>query len=787
MGRIVCLYIVLSGLFLFTAPLAAQNITIADFLTLRTQYNEGKPLTANGIKKPSGWELEKKFGTRENPLCELWRIGSTKASIRARLVAVRGIDRSWNLLCWMYDSTMADAFVSSLKEEGYTDIYSTENRFEATTVYRNSEYDQCVKVKRMRNTARFNQSEFHYIITLGDSFCHDKANVYLCTGEDHDCGGVNKSSYTASGGMIVGPYVVTDSLGDTLMTVNYIDGQREGECRKYRRDGSLCELSNYKNDLLHGEQALFDEKGNKVASTLWTMGWNTQRWPDGSTTRRFVYNNHLGQWKDSLLYRYDSLGRCVEEEFYTIKYDGTPGHFCLHQYRHPDIQTSGHPDLRDSLMPTSFAYASLLPTPEYNDELAWSYYIDATLMADTLDSIARESLKGVGDSILWGATRNGWTEDYFYDTLGRLTERNVRSYVRGRIECLRLYSGHKNPLPLLQSATFHGKSCSVRNRKGVTLAKGSVRGDRRHGKWQHFTDDKKHRVWREEYYDDGELDSLLTQRLEYDTTSNRWRRIYLSAYYSKGVLNGPYELKDSSKRTLLKGEYVNGERHGEWIEAGGADSVWTRHYSSGAKNGEQTLSVGDIPVKQLHYTHNLLRNLSTFDTSGHISNQYILTYTDGDIICRHIEVLNDTTWIKTWRINRWENIKNLDHDNFDIWFRRSLSSSNGDIFSDGERIVHKTGDTARIYARGILKDDLHLGEWIYVDYDQEVRLRVFYDRERGDLIRREHYTDFNNNPYSGSFWFRSDYIDNPPLPSKGETRTISNGVRTHGLGSHTNE
>ena len=87
MGRIVCLYIVLSGLFLFTAPLAAQNITIADFLTLRTQYNEGKPLTANGIKKPSGWELEKKFGTRENQLCELWRIGSTKASIRARLVA----------------------------------------------------------------------------------------------------------------------------------------------------------------------------------------------------------------------------------------------------------------------------------------------------------------------------------------------------------------------------------------------------------------------------------------------------------------------------------------------------------------------------------------------------------------------------------------------------------------------------------------------------------------------------------------------------------------------------
>ncbi|MBO4752344.1 MAG: hypothetical protein J5526_06310 [Bacteroidales bacterium] len=748
---------------------------------MRSQYNEGRPLTANGVKKPVNWELEQKFGDRDNPLCELWRIGSTKASIRARIVAVRGIDNSWNLLCWIYDSVFSDRFISSLKDEGYSDIYSTENNFEATTLYRNTEYDQCVKVKRLHNTARFNQSKYHYVITLGDSYCHDKTNVYLCSGNDFECGGLNKSNYTVTGGLIVGLYTVTDSLGDTLMTVNYRDGQREGECRKYRKDGSLLELSYYKNDLLNGEQALFDEKGNKISSTQWSMGWNTQQWPDGSQTRRFIYHNHLGQWKDSLLYHYNAQGFCEEEELYTIKYDGTPGHFSQKNY-----QPTSFADNPDTALPVRAVHASLLPVPEYPDELAWSYYIDATIMTDTLDSIARESLKGVGDSILWGPTRNGWTEEYTYDSLGRLTERAVRSYVRGRIECLRLYSGHKNPLPLLQSASFHGKSCSVRNRKGVTLAKGSVRGDRRHGKWQHFTDDKKHRVWREEYYADGDLDSLLTQRLEYDTATSKWRRIYLSAYYSKGVLNGPYELKDSSKRTLLKGEYVGGERQGEWIEAYGDDSFWTRHYSMGAKDGEQTLTIGNSIAKRAHYTHNLLRDISTFDTAGYHSNQYTLSYHDGDIICRHTETLGDTTWVKTWRIKHFESIKNLDYDNFDIWFSNALSlGSNGNIYSDGERVVYKTGDTARIYARGVLHNDLHFGEWLFVDYDQEVRLRVFYDRDRGNLIRREYYTDFNDNPYSGSYWFSGGYIDNPPTKDEGESRTITNGVRAHGLGSHT--
>jgi antitoxin component YwqK of YwqJK toxin-antitoxin module len=783
MVRFVRFYAVLAALLLFPVLNAsAQDFSISDFLTLRSQYNENRPITANGVKKPTNWELEQMFGSRDNLLGELWRIGSTKASIRARIVAVRGIDSSWNLLCWIYDSIFAERFIESLKYEGYTDIYSTENKFEVSTVYRNSEYDQCVKVKRLHNTARFNQSEFQYVITLGDSYCHDKTNVYLCSGDDFDCGGRNRSNYTVSGGMIVGLYAVTDSLGDTLMTVNYQDGQREGECRKYRKDGSLFELSHYKNDLLNGEQAVFDEKGNKISSTQWSMGWNTQQWPDGSQTRRFIYNNHLGQWKDSLLYHYDAQGHCKEEEFYTIKYDGTPGHFSRKNY-----QSSTVADKSDTTIPVSATFASLLPIPEYPDELAWSYYIDATLVTDTLDSIASVKLNGVGDSILWGPTRNGWTEDFSYNALGQLTEREVRSYVRGRIECLRLYSGHKNPLPLLQSATFHGKTCSVRNRKGVTLAKGSVRGDRRHGKWQHFTDDKNHRVWREEYYTYGELDSILTQRLEYDTISSKWRRIYLSAHYTKGILNGPYELKDSAKRTLLKGEYTNGERNGEWIEANGADSVWTRNYTMGAKDGEQSLSINGFLAKRVHYTHNLLRDLSSFDTAGYHMSQYSLSYHDGDIICRHTEILGDTTWVKTWRIKHFESIKNLDYDNFDIWFSDALSlGNNKNIFSDGERIVHKTGDTSRIYARGVLLNDLHLGEWLFVDYNQEVRLRVFYDQHRGDLIRREYYTDLNNNPYSGSYWFSGSYINNPPIKDTGESRVISDGVRAHGLGSHTN-
>ena len=762
---------------LHAAEASAQSLTIGDFLSLREQYNEGQTLSSNSSPRRTGWELEQRFGERGNYICELWRIGSTKAASQARMVAVKNADGQWNLLYWIYDAKQAEGFEKSLSDEGYTLFSVTESSFEETKVYRRTDYDQCVKIKRLRNTARFNQSERQYIVTLGDSYCGDAANTYICTGDAHELGGSNQCHYTISGGMITGLYAVTDSIGDTLLTVNYRNGQREGVCRQYRNDGSLQETTHYKNDLLDGEQTFYDEKGRKIASTQWTMGWNTQQWPNGTKTRRFIYFNQLGRWKDSLLYHYDRDGRCTEEEHYNIKYDGTPGHHINIQYNIFHDSTG-----RDTILPISATYASLLPLHGYPDELAWAYYIDATIMADTLDSIAQAKLKGVSDSVMWGESRNGWTDDYSYDTLGRVLERTVRSYVEGRIECLRLNAGRSQ---LLQSAMFHGRTCTVRNRKGTTLAKGSVRGDRRHGKWQHFTDEKKHRVWKEEYYDNGELDSLLTQKLEYDTVSGRWRKMYLTANYSKGILNGAYELKDSAKRTLLKGEYLHGEKHGEWIEALTGDSVWLRNYTQGAKDGSQQLTVGGLIAKETRYTHNLPRQMTLYDTAGQLSQQFLFDYTKGDLICRHTSVIGDTTWIKTWRVENYEKLKDLDYDRFEELVVSSpwLVVS----YSDGERLVHKTGDTTKVYARGRLLRDQHIGSWEFVDYSQEVRLTVIYDAKTGDLLRREYYTDLNGNPYSGSYWYNGGYTDNPPLPNPGETREIADGVRAHGFGSRSKQ
>lgn len=756
-------------------------------------YDSGQTLSANRSPRRAGWELEQRFGNRNDYLCELWRIGSTKSASQARMVAVKKAGGRWSLLYWIYDPKLAESFEQSLTADGYSLFAVTESSFEETRVFRRTDYDQCVKIKRLRNTARFNQPERQYIVTLGDSYCGDASNTYICSGDDLELGGHYQCHYTVSGGAITGLYTVTDSVGDTLLTVSYLNGQREGECRRYRNNGSLQEISHYKNDLLNGEQALFDEKGRKIASTSWDMGWNTQHWANGSSTRRFVYFNQLGRWKDSLLYHHDRQGRCVAEELYNIKYDGTPGHH-IHLIYSSLRDSTG----RDTMLPATALYASLLPPHALPDELAWAYYTDASLIADSLDSVAQAKLKGVSDSVMWGETRNGWTDDYTYDSIGRLTGHTVRSYVQGRIECMRLYDSRSR---LLQSATFRGRSCAIRDRKGVTLAKGSVRGDRRHGKWQHFTDEKKHRLWKEEFYDNGLLDSLLTQKLDYDTASNRWRRIYLTANYAKGILHGAYELKDSNKRTILKGEYRNGEKQGEWIEACGGDTAWVRHYTQGAKDGLQRLAiVSALPtqskrgtstpppaktLKEAIYTHNLPRQLTVFDTAGRPLRLFRFDYRNGDLICRHTEVIGDTTWVKTWRVEHYANLKGIDYDRFD-----NLVSSAPWLaisYSDGERMVHKTGDTTRVYARGNLLRDLHIGQWLFVDYNQEVQLTATYDPTHGDLLRRERYTDLFDNPYSGTFWFNGGYVDNPPMPNPGESREIADGVRTHGLGSRSKQ
>ena len=758
----------------------AQNLTIDDFLSLRDSYNRGAALSSNSSPRRSGWELEKRLGDGDNILCELWRIGSTTAASKARLAAGKNSTGEWNLLYWIYDTRLAELFEKSLTDDNYTLFSINESSFEETKVYRRTDYDQCVKVKRLHNTARFNQPERQYIVTLGDSYCSTAENVYLCTADDHELEAGCQSHYTVSGGMITGLYAVTDSVGDTLLTANYREGQREGECRIYRKNGTLRETTHYKNDLLNGEQATYDEKGRKTSSTQWGMGWLSQKWPDGTSTRSFVYFNPLGRWKDSLLYHYDREGRCIEEEFYNIKYDGTPGH-------HSDRHLAAFRDStgRDTMLVVNATYASLLPYTAYPDELAWAYYVDATLVADSLDDIAQAKLKGVSDSVMWGATRNGWTDTYSRDTMGRALERTVRSYIEGRIETLRQYAGHREPLPLVHSALFKGRSCTVRNRKGTTLAKGSVRGDRKHGKWQHLTDEKKPRVWKEEYYADGELDSLLTQKLQYDTTTHKWQRIYLTATYDKGTLHGPYELKDSEKLIMQKGDYQRGERHGDWTERTGGDTLWLRHYSNGAKDGTQKLTVGGRTIKTALYQHSLLRELATYDTTGRMSRQFLFDYQHGDIVCRQTTVVGDTTWVKTWRGERYESIGDIDYDNFEqlvdsyVWADMS--------HTDGERLVHQTGDTSRVYARGRLLRDQHIGQWEFVDYEQAVRLQVKYDDTRGDLLRRERYTDLFGNPYSGRYWYNGDYVNDPPIKEAGENREVSDGLRTHGLGSRTKQ
>ena len=779
------LHLVTLLLLLSTAHcMKAQEMGIVDFLAQKQNYDAGTP-TAQSTWRAKGWSLEKRIGEATTPLVEIWKRGAEKGATRARLIASKNGNGSYSLMYWIYDEPMAEKFEQSLKDEGYETYMTTENGFEVVKTYRRTNYDECVKVKRMQNTSRFNQPERQYLITLGDSYCASTDNIYICQGEDWENGGVNQCTYTIDGGQIVGTYSVCDTNGNLLEEVNYIAGQREGMGKKYHTNGQLKELANYKSDLLNGETTRYDSLGHIVGSELWEMGWNSHTNTDGTKLRRFVYTNQQARYKDSLCYRYDKEGHCIDEELHCIKFDGTQGHHISRHYKL--LKRKG---LKDTLLLTSAKYITILPNGGlYPDEYSWTYYIDATLAKDSIDSIAQQRLRGVGDSALWDSSFNGWQIEYSYDEQGKATEREVRSYMCGRLENMRQYAGPTNPMPLLYSASFHGSSCSIHNRKGTLLSKGGVKGDRRHGKWQHFTDNKQHKPWKEEHYNYGELDSLLTQRLIYDTALNRWRPIRLSANYNNGTLHGHYELLDSAKRTLLKGEYLRGKKIGTWIEMQSInpayplvwnDSIWTRNYTDGVSDGVQTLSVAGEKVKVLVYQYGLLRELTTY-TDGYPSKYYRLDYSGKDLICKITSVMGDTTWVKTWHIVQFSPTTESQYDNFDIWMEHNPS----ECYTDGLRMVHKTGDTSVIYAKGHLLHDLHIGEWSFNDYSQEVQLKAFYDKSKGDLLRREYYTDFNGNPYSGSYFYNGGYVNDLSLQPDSEVRDITDGVRTHGPGSHT--
>lgn len=756
----------------------AQDIGIEYFLSLTEAYNETPAMSENekDSRMPQGWESEYRFcGKNGEILVDVWTLGKKGNLCVGRLLAQRIDSHNYSLRMWLYDEKMADKFVQSLQRVGYTAVSSSENAFVTTTLYQGNVYMRCVKIMKVRNTGRYNAPEWIYEMSLADSYCNDQENSFKCESYDYEDGAAKHCSYGLEGGRIVGEYVVSDSVGNILERVNYITGQREGEGLRYYKNGKIRQRSNYKNDLLNGPQTDYDERGNVLKQQIWDMGWITRKSQDKDNgeiiIKSFLYYNRLHQSKDSIIRVFKSSGELLSEESYCFRYDGLPGFYSLKLY--VDTTRLGFSE-----------NASITPLERhYPESFNWMYYVSDSTVIDTVSKLIEKVMENVNDSAMRDSLRNGWSTVYHYDKNGNPSEREIRSYILGRLECYRHYVGGKTPMPLHLSASFRNHACVVQDGKGTLLCKGGVKGDRRDGKWQYFTDTKKKKVWKEEYYSCGELDGVCKQTLQKDSVSGKWMPMSLTAHYKLGRLDGEYERLDSTKTVLMKGNYVKGNKEGPWTEVQYDGSVWQMNYHLGARHGKQQLySSKGLLDRILVYETGELRDLTVLSGDGGDIVRYEVEHNGKDYQCRITQTLGDTVWIKTWRLEGFGDLQQIEQNVFDEWIEKQYREHPRQVYSDGERLVYKKEDKNVVYAHGNLLKDRHVGDWVFVDYDQEVRLNVTYDNSGSDIIMRERYTDFNGNPYSGTYYYPGGYENTNGDPKKRETRDVENGARVGGFG-----
>lgn len=748
------------ALLLLLAPIKAisqQLLGVEDFSKLLNDYNNG------AASLPRGWDEEFIFSDSIGLSCQVAMLGKTGALCRGRLAAVRLEEGNFSLQYYMYDERLAVAFEQSLTDEGYTMVEAAENLFSEERTYRRSPYDRCIRFVRIQNTARYNEPERLWIATMGDFRCGATQGFQYCASIDHN--GFSHT-YSTEGDKIQGPYRIFDTLGHLVFSATYENGQAEGEAYHYTPTGETYITERYVNDLLHGERQVLSPNGSVLSRELWTMGWNTLH-EEGKTISRFTYHNRAKQWKDSVVRIYDSHDRLLEEHLTTT----TPSQVRL---SHKVYKT-----YKDTSLIVFAEYSTIQqPTSAYSEKYAWMRVLGITegALYDTVRALLRNDLRNTNDSLFRDSLANGWTIDYSYDSNGQPTQRIIRSYILGHLEAMRVFAGTGEKMPLHHSAAFRGNLCVIRDSKGKITAKGSVAGDKKHGKWQYFSDPKNKKPYIQCFYHYGELDSLYTQTLSFDSATDSWTPIKLQCHYSLGTLHGEYLLADQNKRVISQGNYLFGKKEGLWKEAD-SSYTWTANYKNGLRDGIQSLyTTSDILFRQATFSNDILLSVSEFDTTTNgVISQYKIQRTNQGTFLQHGTVTNDTIRLLTYRIPQHLVIATANP--------HTLDSIISHTYTDGAVLVGSASDSTKVYITGTLLRDRHIGTWTYTDYDQEVILQVDYDRNHPDIIRREFYRDLNRQPYSGPYTFHGDLLYNTKFTP--EFRQIDNGERIGGFGKAT--
>lgn len=280
-----------------------------------------------------------------------------------------------------------------------------------------------------------------------------------------------------------------------------------------------------------------------------------------------------------------------------------------------------------------------------------------------------------------------------------------------------------------------------------------------------------------------------------------FQKILETKYYKDGKLNGPFEVRDSLNEIIVKGNFINGFKYGEWLyrlidydindlpyfifQKGSytrdlRDGLWIQYdiegqitesfnYKNGDLHGEYKVwNQFNRPSVKKQFSYGKLTELVTYDNLGLKPNVKFEIYDNNSFIfkCRKTEYFDDG-YISQEYLCKSED--ELNHNFFELTFLIATTTDHSlglTAYKDGEYKVFSSSDQPIIIGKYYKED--RVGLWTFYYYEQKVKIESnFTQDKRND----EKYFTLNGDLFSGEF------IYNDEENGIKEERKIKDGLR----------
>lgn len=581
------------------------------------------------------------------------------------------------------------------------------------------------------------------------------------------------------------------------LTSEYVlkDGKINGNAKSYFSNGKIKISSNFLNGLKNGLSIEYNEDGEKAGEFNYRDGKLNGQYKLYENGKLTLVGNMLNETKDGNFKKYYSNGNLEKE--YTLKNGQLNGNYTEYYYRDskPYIKIIG-----TYLADNKIGQWQVLKLKEKGNEVLQShFYKDGER-----DGFFKEVSK---DSIIFGQYKNGLLHGQYN------VYTSISSMLFGEL------TGDTTNSVLISSGRYNeGKKSGYWKNYSVTkvlTSEGAYYNDEKVGEWKYYYDNysksspdgKKSidepfskKLFLIESYDNGkkngkEIRYSYLEDIEkpcdtvkyknsnpLDTCHElRFSKVLETAYYKNDQLHGPFEYKDSTGKTLFKGNFVNGKKEGEWIDSyeqtdfgnklyqifqkgeyknGKREGLWLEYidenfvyikynYENGKLNGEteEFKRNGQIKEEKL-FENGKLKTLNVYDSIGRsvVRTYEILQDNASSIICKRIDIDNNGKLSQEYFLNVGEGIN---HNYFEVMFiLKTGKLSNGtDGYKEGE-FKYSTLDEKPIVI-GNYKNNNKTGLWKYYYYDIDVLRTEEYSN---NTLINEYFTKISDGkPFSGHF------------------------------------